>query len=171
MAVSRVTLNHGNIGGFFQASPFAGSRFGSTRGFGGGRAENLAARMALAARINADARFNQRTSSLVSSVVPIVRSLRGGGTEIGVGTTVEHGKWLEIGTREHIIEPKVPFRGKGRGGYLLRSNGRNSKGFNPTPLHQAQFLVQAPALSPRHWMSDAVRSVVPGSFVRVRVHK
>jgi hypothetical protein len=165
LTVSRVTINHGNISAHFAASPLGGSGVGATRGFARGRAEAIAARMAVVARINAAGMFQQRTGSLVSSVVPIVHQLgRGGGTEIGIGTTVEHGKWLEIGADPHIIEPQ------GRG-YLLRSDGPNSKGGNPTPLERPQRLVQHPGNAARHWMSDAVRAVLPGAIVRVLVLK
>jgi len=154
-----------------QSSPLAGTSMGARRGFARGDANALAARMVLAARLNAGALFNQRTTSLITSVIPIVRGGRGGNVEVGVGTTVEHGKWLEIGTDEHIIKPEFPYRGKKKGGYFLRSNGPRSKGFNPTPLDRPRLIVQAPALDATHWMSDAVRSVMPGLPVRVRVLK
>jgi hypothetical protein len=162
LAVSRVTINHGNIRTHFQAAPLRGT----SRRAGRGEARTLAAKMALAARANT-VQFEQRTNALVTSVVPIVRETRGGGVEVGVGTTVEHGKWLEIGTDEHPIRPQVPFRGRGRGGYFLRSNGPNSKGFNPDPLERPRLFVNHPGNPARHWMSDAVRAVFPGARVRV----
>jgi hypothetical protein len=178
LAVSRITLNHANIRAYFQANPTGGGTVGGVRGGGaggvaGGQPERLAARMVLAARINAATRFEQRTTSLVTSVVPIVRTGRGGEVEVGVGTTVEHGKWLEVGTRGHVIEPRRPFNPAGRRGskgrgYLLRSNGPNSKGPNPDPLNKPRMYVLHPGNSARHWLSDAVRQVIPGARVRVR---
>jgi hypothetical protein len=176
LAVSRVTIYPGSIRSFFQSSPLAGTGRGAGRGLGHGEARAIAARMTLAARVNAGT-FNQRTSSLVTSVVPIVRQLGGdAGTQVGVGTTVEHGKWLELGTEPHVMRPKVPFMGRGKGGYFLRSNTEKwiaLKGVVPDgmELERPRLLVQHPGNRAYRWMSDAVRSVVPGLPVRVRVHK
>lgn len=183
MAVSRITLNHANIQSHFQAAPLRGTGIATGRGgVGRGEADALARRMALQARINAAERFNQRTTALVQSVVPIVRIGRGGDVEVGVGTTVEQGKWLEVGTDPHPITPqwlssaRAPLSGNpfGRtrrsrkGKYLLRSGGPRGKGPNPTPLDDPQLFVNHPGNPAHHWLSDAVRSVVPGAFVRVR---
>lgn len=173
MAVSRVTVFPNNINSFIQARPLTGGSARATRAGGRGQPEALAARMVIAARVNAATRFEQRTTSLVTSVVPIVRHGRGGEVEVGVGTTVEHGKWLEIGTDVHVIEPQVPFslgsrRGSRKRGYLLRSNGPNSKGPNPDPLDKPRMYVLHPGNRAFNWLSDAVRQVVPGSPVRVR---
>jgi len=165
MAISRVTINHGNISKHFSDSPLSGTSMGAGRGFGHGDARAIAARMALAARVNAATMFNQRTTSLVTSVVPIVIESPGGGTVVGVGTTVEHGKWLEIGTDFHYIDaPPFPRA-------TLWDSG--SKG--PVPekwkLRGSHKRLPHPGNKAFHWMSDAVRSVVPGAFVRVVVHK
>lgn len=167
MATSRITIRHDNIQSHFQARPFGGTSVGAGRSLARGDARAIAERMALQARINAATRYEQRTTSLVQSVVPIVRQGRGGETEVGVGTTVEHGRWLEEGTIPHPIVPKIPYR-RGKGGYLLRSNGPNSKGPNPDPLVRPQMGVSHPGNLPGHWLSDAVRTVVPGAPVRVR---
>lgn len=173
MASSRVTLNHANISAHFQAAPLRGTGITAGRGgVGRGEASALANRIALQARINAATRFNQRTGDLVSSVVPIVRTGRGGEVEVGVGTTMKHGAVHEVGAPPHLITPERPFRGRGKGGYFLRSNGPNSKGGNPTPLDRPRLYVNHPGVpDPSHWMSDAVRSVIPGARVRVRVLK
>lgn len=158
MAVSRVTMNSGNISKFFSDRPLGGTSAGSGRGLGGGDANALAARMALAARIEAG-RFHQRTSSLVSTVRPFVRKTPAG-TEVGVTTGVEHGYWLEVGTDFHIIHGR-PF---------LKDNPAGPKG--PVPddwvLEGKHRSVPHPGNPPFHWMSDAVRSVVPGRHVTVR---
>lgn len=160
LAFSPVTIHEGNIRTRLQGSPLGGTNFGETRGFHHGEAQAIAARMVLQARINADAMFNQRTGDLVSSVVPIVKTFGNAGTEIGVGTTAKHGAVLEVGAPPHVIQPQGT-------GYLLRSDGPRSKGGNPTPLDRPQRLVVHPGTPARHWLSDAVRAVLPGLFVRV----
>lgn len=152
-----------------QAAPLRGSGVTSGRGgVGRGEADAIARRMALQARINAADRFNQRTGDLVSSVVPIVRIGRGGDVEVGVGTTMKHGAVLEVGAPEHPIRPQRPFRGKGKGGYFLRSNGPRGKGGNPDPLDRSRLFVNHPGYPGNNWLSDAVRSVIPGARVIVR---
>lgn len=166
LAVSRVTLNHGVIRDRLSASPLGGSAVGETRGFSHGRADAMAARMAVVARINA-AGFEQRTGRLVNSVRPIVRHFgKGAGTEIGVGTTEEHGKWLEIGTDFHFIRP--------RNARFLQSNPSDPiKGPVPDKWElEGKFkLLPHPGNRPYHWMSNAVRTIIPGAQVRVRVLK
>lgn len=168
MAVSRVTINHGAINSHFAGRPFSGSGLGARGSAARGEPIQIAERMALQARINAATRYEQRTGSLVSSVRPIVREGRGGEVEVGVGTTVEHGRWLEQGTIPHTITPQRPFTGRKGSGYFLRSNGPNSKGPNPDPLIRPQLRVEHPGNLPGQWLSDAVRTVLPGALVRVR---
>lgn len=168
MAISRVSINHNAIRTRLQTSPLGGTSARTRRGAGGAEAIRIAERMALQARINADARFEQRTSSLVLSVRSVVREGRGGDVEVGVATTVEHGYWLEEGTQGHVIEPQVPFQGPGKGGYLLVSGGPRGKGPNPNPLDRPRRYVLHPGNQASHWMSDAVRAVIPGALVRVR---
>lgn len=163
MALSRITINHSNISAHLQASPLGGTSARTRRGAGGREAIQIAARMALLARINAAERFDQRTTALVTSVVPIVREGRGGDVEVGVGTTVEHGKWLEVGTDFHFIPPKA--------GRFLQDNPSS-----PRRPQRDEWVLQRRSYRPlphpgneaRHWMSDAVRQVIPGARVRVR---
>ena len=171
MAFSKITINHANIASHFQAGPLRGTGVSTGRGgVGRGEAKALADRIALRARINAAERFYQRTGDLVSSVVPIVRTGPDGQVEVGVGTTMKPGAAQEVRAPPHLITPERPFRGRGRGGYFLRSNGKNSKGGNPTPLDRPRLFVNHPGVpEPTHWMSDAVRSVIPGARVNVRV--
>ena len=124
--------------------------------------------MALQARLNTG-RFDQRTSALVRSVVPIVRMGRGGDVEVGVGTTVEHGRWLEIGTDPHFISPRRVVDRKGRP--YLQHNPNSPR----RPLREEWILQRRhyrplphPGNEARHWLSDAVRQVIPGARVRVR---
>lgn len=141
-------------------------------GVGRGEAQALANRMALQARINAATYFDQRTTALVTSVVPIVRVGRGGDVEVGVGTTVEHGKFLEMGTDFHVIPPG---RVRDRRGRPYLQHNPNS----PRAPHREDWILERRHYSPlphpgneaRHWMSDAVRSVVPNAFVHVRAVK
>lgn len=156
MALSKVTINHGNIRAHFQ-----------TRGARGGRGDphRVAARMVVQARINAGTRFDIRTGALLDSVVPIVRETRDGRIEVGVGTTVEHGKLLEVGSPFHTI---TPARGR-----WLRHNPSDPRRPRREEwilkgLHEA---VPHPGNSARHWMRDAVQAIAPGSLVRVRVLK
>lgn len=169
MAVSRITIHHQNIASHFQARPFGGTSVGTGHGLARSDAHAIARSMAIQARINAAERFDQRTTALATSVVPIVRQGRGGETEVGVGTTVEHGYWLEAGTDFHYIRPGRAVDRKGRP--FLQDNPNSPRRpqreewvlerrhYNPLPH---------PGNEARHWMSDAVRSVVPGAFVRVR---
>lgn len=129
-------------------------------GRGSGRARLLASKMALAARANT-AQFDQRTNQLVNSVIPIVRENRDGSVDVGVGTTVEHGKWLEIGTDPHFIRPRRARwlqhnpsdpRAPQRDEWILRGRHQEVPHFGNHP---------------HNWMSDAVRSVLPGARVRV----
>jgi len=163
LAVSRVTIHHGNIGGFFSRSPLAGTSVGAGRGFGHGDARAIAARMALAARLNTGA-FHQRTGSLVTSVVPIVREFPGGGTEVGVGTTVEHGYWLEAGTDFHYIDaPPFPRA-------TLWDSGSKGEVPEEWKLRGSHKRLPHPGNDATHWLSNAVRSVIPGAIVNVRKH-
>lgn len=101
-----VHINHGNIRSFFERQSLAGASIpGANR-----RAEVLSRAMVRQAEANARADVTERTGELFASFIPIVRrSPRTGGLEIGVATTVEHGKFLEEGTPAHTI-----FRGFGR---------------------------------------------------------
>lgn len=162
MAVSRITVRNVNVRTFFQRTPLGGTALGAGRGFGQGDALVIASRMAVAARVNAATRFEQRTSSLVSSVRPVVRILPGG-TAVGVATTVEHGYWLEVGTDYHFIRPSRAA--------FLQDNPNGPKGPVPEKWALRRRHRELPHPGSRenlHWMSDAVRSVLPGSFVRVR---
>lgn len=170
MALSRVTINHGAIRSHFQAAPLRGTGVTSGRGgIGRGEAQALANRMALQARINAAERFDQRTTQLVQSVRPVVRIGREGRVEVGVATTVEHGKWLEIGTDFHTIAPRRVVDKRGRP--YLQHNPNSPR----RPLREEWELerrhynpVPHPGNEARNWMSDAVRAVLPGAIVRVR---
>lgn len=153
-------MNHKNIDGFFQSRPLAGTSAGAGRGFGHGDANAIAARMALAARVNAGT-FEQRTGKLITTIRPLVRHLPTG-TEVGITTGVEHGYWLEVGTEFHYIDaPPFPRA-------LLWDSG--SKG--PVPdkwkLERGHKRLPHPGNRAYHWMSNAVRSVIPGSIVNVR---
>lgn len=164
MAISRITINHSVISSRFSVSPLGGTAVGGTRGFSRGKAESIAARIALTARINA-ASFHNRTGSLVGSIRPIVRPI-GGSTEVGVGTTVEHGMWLERGTDPHVI-PAPPFPAA-----TLWDSG--SKGEVPTEMKlRGSFKqVEHPGSKKNmHWLSNAVRTVLPGAVVTVRYPK
>lgn len=169
MASSQISIHHTNIQNAFTATPLRGTAAGSARGLGRGDAQALARAMALQARINAATRFDQRTTQLVTSVVPIVRTTPDGAVEVGVGTTVEHGKWLEMGTDFHFIPPGRAVDRRGRP-YLQHNPN------SPRAPQREEWILQRrhyqslphPGNEARHWMSDAVRQVLPGARVRVR---
>lgn len=172
MAVSRVTINHGNIRSHMQAAPLRGTGVTSGRGgIGRGEADALASRMALQARINAT-QFDQRTGALIGSVVPIVRIGRGGDVEVGVGTTVEHGKYLEMGTDFHMIPPGRVVDRKGNPYLQHNPNSPRAPQREDWILERRHYrALPHPGNEAYHWLSNAVRSVVPGAFVRVRALK
>lgn len=171
LAVSRITINHANI-----ATHIQGASLGRTsargRGVGRGDADALARRMVIQARVNAAERFDQRTTALVTSVVPIVRHDPRGGTEVGVGTTVEHGKWLEMGTDFHYIPPGRVVDKKGRPYLQHNPNSPRAPQREEWILERRHYnAVPHPGNEARHWMSDAVRAVLPGAVVRVRARR
>lgn len=136
-------MHPGNIRTFFQGRPLAGTGVGAQRGAGGGQATALAARMVARARANASGagELQLRTGALRDSVVPIIRTdVRTDATVVGVGTTVDYGAALEIGAEPH------PITAWGRPGIYVEHPG-----------NKAYF-----------WLSDAVRSVMPGRVVTVR---
>lgn len=154
-----VRVFQGNITNFFERQAFRGAVIpGANR-----KAETLARAMVRAAQRNAG-ELNQRTGKLKDSVVPIVRkSPRSGALVVGVGTTVEYGKHLEEGTRAHPITPQRPFKGRGKGGYFLRSNTQReiaARGHNPKPLRRPQLKVNHPGNREYRWLRRAVTTVM-----------
>ena len=169
MALSTIRIHSQNINAHFQARPFGGVRTGAGGGLSRQDAHAIASAMALRARINAAERFDQRTSSLVTSVVPVVHQGRGGETEVGVGTTVEHGKWLEIGTDFHSIPPGRVVDRRGRPYLQDNPNSPRRPQREEWVLERRHYNpVPHPGNEARHWMSDAVKAVIPGARVTVR---
>lgn len=153
MADHEVTLKFGEIEDFFRRN-----KLGSPGKIGNQtlpKARRLADRIAAQARRNASGEVvKRRTGYLAQSVYPIAREeLTTGDLIVGVGTTADYGKVLEEGgVPHHIGSPIV----NGRPLYLLRSNGPNSKGPNPTPLERPQIGVNHPGPTAKRWLSKAL---------------
>lgn len=147
--MSRVTVNPGAIDRFFAARPLAGAGFPGLRT---GSAELLAARMARVARRNASGQVvRARTGDLANSVRGIVRPHPRGGTEIGVGTTLEYGAYLENGTEgQYIIAPRRIDR------LLVSAPG------HPDPLRGPRRFVIHPGIQAEGWLRQAVNDVARG---------
>jgi hypothetical protein len=151
--MSRVTVFQGNIDRFVQRNALS---FGGTTVKGiGRRADRVGDRMVAEARSNARTRFNRRTGELENSVVKIHRVSPGGGITVGVGTTVEHGAYLENGTQPHTIARQSAA-------YLLKSGGPRDRppGYqNPRPLYGAKSVRHPGSKKGMGWLRDAVRTV------------
>lgn len=156
--MSRVTVFQSNIDSFLQRNAL--SFGGSTVQGVGRRADRLGDRMVAEARNNARTRFNRRTGELADSVVKIRRVSPSGAITVGVGTTVQHGAYLENGTDPHIIS--APFA-VSRPVYLLRSGGKKDRppGYqNPRPLRGALSVRHPGSKKGMHWLRDAVQTVI-----------
>lgn len=156
MADHQVILNLNEIEDFFRRNKLG--RPGKLGRVTLPRAERVANRMAAQARRNASgAVLKRRTGFLAQSVYPIAREeLATGDLIVGVGTTADYGKVLEEGGAPHHIGS--PIVG-GRPLYLLRSNGPNSKGPNPTPLLRPQVGVNHPGPTAKRWLTKAVNDI------------
>jgi len=149
--MSQVTVNHGAINRFFAIRPLGGTGFAG--GGGTGSARVLAQRMATQARQNASGGVvRSRSGILAQSVRPIVRETPIG-VEIGVGTTVEYGGFLERGVPgQHIIAPRRIDR------LLASAPG------HPDPLRGPRRFVIHPGIPAKHWLRQAVDSVIGRRF-------
>lgn len=89
-----------------------------------------------------------RTGELARSVVPILRPFIGGDTEIGVGTTLKYGQYLEEGTELHVIAPR------NIAGMLASDSS------NPSPLRAPRRFVIHPGNDAKRWLHKAVFGVL-----------
>lgn len=157
--MSRVTIFQGNIDRFVQRNAL--SLGGTTVKGIGRRADRVGDRMVAEARLNARTRFNRRTGELENSVVKIHRVSPTGGITVGVGTTSEHGGYLENGTEAHTISRK-------NSKYVLKSGGKRDRPpfyGGPWPGRTGKLLgaksVQHPGSKKGvGWLRDAVRTTV-----------
>jgi len=157
LADHEVTLKFGEIEDFFRRN-----KLGAPGKLGRQtlpKAQRAASRVAAQARRNASgAVVKRRTGFLAESVYPIAREdFVSGDLIIGVGSTADYGKVLEEGGAPHHIGSPIV---NGRPLYLLRSNGPNSKGPNPTPLDRPQVGVNHPGPTAKRWLSKALQDAL-----------
>lgn len=141
-----VTIHTHLIERFFERKTISGAGLGGPNA----TANRLATQIVRKAHANASGGIvESRDGNLLNSIVRIVRpSARSGAIEIGVGTTVKHGAILEVGGVPHQITA-----------HTLK--GLISAPNNPNPLRKRGMMeVPHPGPTAKHWMSEAVISVI-----------